>query len=249
MLKVENLSIELDGKSIVENSSFFIPRGKITSIIGESGSGKSMTIAAILGILPFGARTTGNIILDEKNVLDLSPIEMNAIRQSQVFTIFQDASNSFNPSVKMGRQLFEFSGRRTKNTPDEFRMKMNGLLKSLGLPLTIYEQYPFELSGGMLQRCMIACALYVQTGLLIADEPTSAIDVVLQKEFIELLRRINEEHGTTILLITHDLEIAEEMADELVIMRKGKVVETGLVAEVFQEPKHVYTKHLLESRF
>ena len=123
------------------------------------------------------------------------------------------------------------------------------ILDDLGLSSEILEQYPFELSGGMLQRCMIACALYVEPDLLIADEPTSALDMVLQKEFIELLKRLNEEQGTTILFITHDLDIVAEAADEMVVMQQGEVVETGAVVEVFERPEHRYTKRLLESRF
>ena len=118
-----------------------------------------------------------------------------------------------------------------------FRVKMVDILNDLGLSKEIMEQYPFELSGGMLQRCMIACALYVEPDLLIADEPTSALDTILQKEFIELLKDLNEKRGTTILLITHDLDIVVEVADEMIVMHKGKVVETGTVQKVFERPK------------
>ena len=149
-----------------------------------------------------------------KDLLAMSNKEMTTIRGSQIFTIFQDATNSFNPSVKMGKQLYEFSGRRIQDNIAEFQVKMVDILNDLGLSKAIMEQYPFELSGGMLQRCMIACALYIEPDLLIADEPTSALDTILQKEFIELLKELNEKQGTTILLITHDLDIVAEVADE-----------------------------------
>lgn len=249
MLRVHQLSIDIDGKSIVRNSSFSVPLGKITSIIGESGSGKSMTVSALLGIVPTGAKVTGQAIFNEKNLITVSDREMMEIRKKHLFTIFQDAANSFNPSVKMRHQLFEFSGRKTGDTIEEFRVKMEGILDDLGLASEIMEQYPFELSGGMLQRCMIACALYMEPALLIADEPTSALDMVLQKEFIGLLKRLNERHGTTILLITHDLDIVAEAAHDMVVMRHGEVIETGSVVEVFDCPKHPYTKLLLDSRF
>lgn len=249
MLSVQQLSIDIDGKPIVRNSSFSVPFGKITSIIGESGSGKSMTISALLGILPSGAKATGQAIFNDTNLITVSDKEMIEIRKKHLFTIFQDAANSFNPSVKMRRQLFEFSGRKTDDTSEEFRLKMAGILDDLGLASEIMEQYPFELSGGMLQRCMIACALYVEPAILIADEPTSALDMVLQKEFIGLLKRLNEQHGTTILLITHDLDIVAEAAHEMVVMRHGEVIETGSVAKVFEYPEHPYTKLLLDSRF
>nr|WP_246880610.1 ABC transporter ATP-binding protein [Sporosarcina sp. 6E9] len=243
------MSIEINGKRIVEASSFFVPRGRITSIIGESGSGKSMTIAALLDILPAGSEATGQALFADKDLLTMSNKELSTIRGSQLFTIFQDAANSFNPSIKMGKQLYEFSGRKMKHSVAEFQEKMDEILNDLGLPKEIMEQYSFELSGGMLQRCMIACALYVEPKLLIADEPTSALDTVLQKEFIELLKELNKKHGTTILLITHDLDIVSEVSDEMVVMHKGKVVETGSVTEIFERPKNGYTIRLLESRF
>lgn len=249
MLKVNELSIEINGKVIVDASSFIVPRGRITSIIGESGSGKSMTVSALLDILPAGSKATGQALFGNENLLDMSNKEMTTIRGSQIFTIFQDAANSFNPTVKMGKQLYEFSGRRIQDNVAEFQVKMDDILNELGLSKVIMEQYPFELSGGMLQRCMIACALYVEPILLIADEPTSALDTILQKEFIELLKELNKKHGTTMLLITHDLDIVAEVADEMVVMHKGKVVETGNVTKVFGRPENEYTKRLLESRF
>jgi len=249
MLEVRKLSIEIDGKSIVQNSSFSVPLGKITSIIGESGSGKTMTVSALLGIIPMGAKVTGQAIFNDENLITVSDKEMKGIRKKHLFTIFQDVANSFNPSMRMRHQLFEFSARKTGDTIEEFQLKMEGILDDLGLASEIMEQYPFELSGGMLQRCMIACALYMKPSLLIADEPTSALDMVLQKEFIELLKRLNVQHETTILLITHDLDIVAEVAHDMVVMRHGEVIETGSVAEVFNCPKHPYTKLLLDSRF
>jgi ABC-type dipeptide/oligopeptide/nickel transport system ATPase component len=249
MLSVNQLSIEIGGKSIVHNSSFLVPRGKITSIIGESGSGKSMTVSALLGILPTGAKATGQATFNDKNLITVSDKEMDEIRKAHIFTVFQDAANSFNPSVKMRHQLFEFSGERMGDSVQQFREKIVVILDDLGLSSEILEQYPFEMSGGMLQRCMIACALYVEPDLLIADEPTSALDMMLQKEFMELLKRLNEEQGTTILLITHDLDIVAEAAHKMIVMRHGEVVEAGDVATVFERPEHPYTKRLLESRF
>jgi ABC-type dipeptide/oligopeptide/nickel transport system ATPase component len=248
MLSVNQLSIDIGQKNIVRDSSFSVPLGKITSIIGESGSGKSMTVSALLGILPSGAKATGQATFNDKNLITVSDKEMDDIRKAHIFTVFQDAGNSFNPSVKMKHQLFEFSGGRMGDSFQQFQKKIVVVLDDLALSSEIMEQYPFELSGGMLQRCMIACALYMQPDLLIADEPTSALDMVLQKEFIELLKRLNEQHGTTILLITHDLDIVAEAAHEMVVMRHGEVVETGSEAKVFECPEHSYRKLLLDSR-
>ena len=249
MLNVTGLSIAVGKQRIVNESSFFVPSGKITSIIGESGSGKSMTVAALLGILPSGAVAEGQAMFNEKNLITLASQEMNDIRKKHIFTIFQDASNSFNPSVKMRRQLYEFSGRRMGDSIQQFQGKLGVILDDLGLSAEILEQYPFELSGGMLQRCMIACALYVKPDLLIADEPTSALDMVLQKEFLTLLKRLNEEQKTTILIITHDLDIVTEAAHEMIVMQRGEVVEVGAVATVLAQPQHPYTRRLLDSRF
>lgn len=249
MLEIDKLSVEIGGKPIVKKISFTVPRGTITSIIGESGSGKSMTAAAILGILPAGGKATGKIVFNGRNILDYSMKEITNMRKTQIFTIFQDAANSFNPSVKMKKQLYEFAGRRMGDTVPRFHMKMEKILTNISLSPEVMEQYPFQLSGGMLQRCMIACAFYVEPKLLIADEPTSAIDMLLQKEFIGLLKRLNKEKETTVLLVTHDLEIVAEAACHMVVMHKGEVVETGKAVALFASPKHPYTKRLLQTRF
>ncbi|WP_313235634.1 ABC transporter ATP-binding protein [Sporosarcina ureae] len=249
MIEVRDLTINIKGKHITQHVNFTIPRGKITSLIGESGSGKSMTVSALLGMLPVDAKVSGYVMYEGRNVLDASDQEMESVRKRDIFTIFQDASNSFNPSVKMGRQLYAFSGERVGDTVDVFNEKMKLILDQLGLAWDVVEQYSLQLSGGMLQRCMIACAFYVEPALLIADEPTSALDMVLQKEFIQLLIRLNEERNTTILLITHDLDIVAEAAHEMAVMQQGTIVETGTVEMVFSNPCHAYTKRLLESRF
>lgn len=249
MIEVRDLSITIKDKHITHDVNFTIARGKITSLIGESGSGKSMTVSAVLGMLPTDANVSGYVMYEGRNLLDLSNQVMESVRKQDIFTIFQDASNSFNPSVKMGRQLYAFSGERVGDTLQLFNEKMHAILDKLGLSWEVIEHYPFQLSGGMLQRCMIACAFYVEPALLIADEPTSALDMVLQKEFIEWLIHLNEERGTTILLITHDLDIVAEAAHEMAVMQQGSIVETGKVETVFSNPRHAYTKRLLESRF
>ncbi|ARJ37628.1 peptide ABC transporter ATP-binding protein [Sporosarcina ureae] len=249
MIEVRDLSITMKGKHITHHVEFTIARGKITSLIGESGSGKSMTVSAVLGMLPADAKVSGAIMYEGRNLLDMSDQEMESVKKQDIFTIFQDASNSFNPSVKMRHQLYAFSGKRVGDTLQVFNEKMLSILDKLGLSWEVVERYPFQLSGGMLQRCMIACAFYVEPALLIADEPTSALDMVLQKEFIEWLIRLNEERGTTILLITHDLDIVAEAAHEMAVMQQGSIVETGKVETVFWNARHAYTKRLLESRF
>jgi ABC-type glutathione transport system ATPase component len=248
MLEVKDLSIDINGATVVKSSSFFIHKKKITAIIGESGSGKSMTVAAILGILPTGASASGEIRYRGLDLLKATSEEITTLRKREFFTIFQDALNSFNPSMKMGRQMYAFSAGRIGDDHASYLKKMKEILGRLNLSADILERYPFELSGGMLQRCMIACALYVEPALLIADEPTSALDKVVQKEFLKWLRLLNES-GTTVLIITHDLDVVVETADEMIVMRKGEIVEKGEVANVFAKPIHDYTKRLLNSRF
>ena len=248
MLEVKNLLIEINGATVVNGSSFFIPKGKITAMIGESGSGKSMTVASLLRMLPVSAEASGEIRYNGADLLEATKEEMVALRKKEFFTIFQDAMNSFNPSVKLDRQLYAFSAGRVGDDPASFRKNMIDILEKLNLSADILNQYPFELSGGMLQRCMIACALYVKPALLIADEPTSALDKVVQKEFLKWLRLLNE-NGTTVLIITHDLDVVEDAADEMIVMRKGEIVETGAVMDVIARPTHEYTKRLLDSRF
>ncbi|QTD39986.1 ABC transporter ATP-binding protein [Sporosarcina sp. Te-1] len=249
MLEVDGLSILIHGKRIVDRSTFSVPMGSLTALIGESGSGKSMTVAAILRMLPDGGEATGMIRLNGENVLECKERDILTIRRQRIFTIFQDASNSFDGSRKMGRQLYSLSAGRLGEDISMFHKKMPDIIKKLDLPADVLDRYPFELSGGMLQRCMIACALYMEPELLVADEPTSAFDRVVQREFSSWLRRLNEQHGTTILMVTHDLEMVVETAHHLIVMHEGKVVETGAVDDVLAHPKHPYTNRLLESRF
>jgi ABC-type glutathione transport system ATPase component len=249
MLDIKDLSVKIKGKSVVKNVSFSLPQGRITSLIGESGSGKSMTVAALLNVLPAGGEATGSAVLNGRELLGNSNEKTALADKQQVFTIFQDALNSFNPSIKMKKQLYQFSGKKMGDSFSLFTNKMTAILKNLELSAGIMEQYPFELSGGMLQRCMIACAIYVKATVLIADEPTSSVDMLIKREFISLLKRLNKEEGTTVLLITHDLDVALEVADFLAVMYKGEIVETGKIEIVVRQAQHIYTKKLLHSSF
>lgn len=248
MLDVKGLSVEINEILVVKGISFLIPKGKVTALIGESGSGKSMTVSALLGMLPANSRAYGEVLYKDMDLLKATPQKISALRKDEFFTVFQDASNGFNPSVKMDRQLYAFSAGRVGDDEAKFQEKMPEILERLSLSVDIMDRYPFELSGGMLQRCMVACAFYLEPELLIADEPTSALDKVVQKEFIKTLRLLNES-GTTVLIITHDLDVVAAVADEMIVMRKGEVVETGAVEDVLANPTHEYTKRLLDSRF
>ena len=249
MFNIENLTVRVNDKNLIHNISFAVPKGQITAVIGESGSGKSTTVSAILGILPPHAVVTGAVFFCGKNQMELSKKERTALRTKHVFTIFQDATNSFSPTQKMKQQLYMYSALRLGHQKEKFLLKMTSILKQLNLSEDVLERYPFELSGGMLQRCMLACALYTEPDVLIADEPTSALDMLHQQDFIQLLKTLHDKLGITILLITHDLGVAVSVADSIVVMKNGAIVEMGQVAEIFEQPKHPYTKRLVANHF
>lgn len=249
MFNIENLTVRVQEKNLVHNISFAVPKGQITAVIGESGSGKSTTVSAVLGIIPPQANTTGAVLWEGSNMLEMANEEKARLRAKHFFTIFQDASNSFSPSQKMKHQLFALTALRLGHKKALFLATMTSILKDLNLPESVLNCYPFELSGGMLQRCMLACALYIQPDVLIADEPTSALDMLHQQDFMKLLKNYHTQLGTTILLITHDLGVAASIADTIVVMKNGEVVEKGPVANIFQQPKHPYTKRLVANHF
>ncbi|MDM5350037.1 ABC transporter ATP-binding protein [Lysinibacillus sphaericus] len=248
MFKVDNLAVQLDGKSLIQGLTFTVPKGQITAIIGESGSGKSTTLSALLGMLPARATMEGSIVFNERNVMTMSEQERVKLRKKHFFTIFQDAMNSFSPTQKIKHQLYRLTASRLGQKEEEFLDKITAILKELNLPKDVLNRYPFELSGGMLQRCMLACAFYHEPDVLMADEPTSALDMLHQQEFIKLLKNLHARLGTTILLITHDLGVAK-MADSILVMKNGEIVESGRMSEIFKEPKHPYTKQLVAHHF
>ncbi|WP_153721190.1 ATP-binding cassette domain-containing protein [Sporosarcina cascadiensis] len=249
MLQIKDLSIQVDDQVIVRHSSFVIKQGKITAMIGESGSGKSLTLLAILGILPKEVDVSGNILFKDKSLFEMSAKEIQSFRKDEVFVIFQDAFNSFNPSMRIGKQLFTLAERGRDSGYLAFLENMSLIFKRLDLSNEVFQKYPFELSGGMLQRCMIACAIYSKPSLIIADEPTSGLDVQSQTALIEILLDMNREYETTIFLVTHDIDVVKEIADEVLVMFQGSVVESGLLETIVSHSVHPYTKRLLTSSF
>ncbi|WP_155591015.1 ABC transporter ATP-binding protein [Lysinibacillus cavernae] len=249
MFNIENLTVRINDKYLIKGMTFTVPKGQITAIIGESGSGKSTTISALLGILPAQATLEGTIFFNGRDLIDLSRDERLALRKKHFFTIFQDATNSFSPTLKMKQQLYSLTALRLGHKNEAFLAKIKVILKDLNLSEDVLESYPFELSGGMLQRCMLACALYNEPDVLMADEPTSALDMLHQQEFIKRLKKLHTQLGTTVLLITHDLGVAASIADFILVMKNGEIVERGQVAEIFEQPKHLYTKRLVANHF
>lgn len=237
ILEIEHLSMSIGEKQILEDVSFAIKDKHISCLVGESGSGKSLTIASVLGLLPTEAKVSPD-----------SSIRFNG---SSIFSIYQDPINSFNGSVRVGKQLYHMAKGYKAASKEQFYEGISDVLLRLRFdnPKAVLKKYPFELSGGMLQRLMIACAIYVAPTLIIADEPTTALDVSIQKEIMREFRAINHELEITILVVTHDFGVVAELADYVVVMHKGVVVEHGDVNTIFDSPKEDYTKALLEASF
>ncbi|MBS4209281.1 ABC transporter ATP-binding protein [Bacillus sp. FJAT-50079] len=235
----------------VRGVDFVVKEGETIAIVGESGCGKSVTAKSIMKLLPSPPvhYKQGSIIFDRKNLLAASEKEMQKIRGNQISMIFQDPMTSLNPTSKVGNQIIEALMRHNNIGKKAAVEKALHLLQLVGIPQPEKRiaQYPHEYSGGMRQRAMIAIALACNPRLLIADEPTTALDVTIQAQILELMKEIQEQTGTSIILITHDLGVVAEMCDRVIVMYAGQVVETGTVEELFAQPQHPYTKGLLRS--
>ncbi|AIM17423.1 MULTISPECIES: ABC transporter ATP-binding protein [Neobacillus] len=253
LLEVKNLqtAFEIDGTyyNAVDNVSFKVKPGQIVGVVGESGCGKSVMSLSIMQLLPkgIGKVKSGEIIFDGFHLENMSESQMNKIRGKDVSMIFQEPMTSLNPVFTIGYQLQEVLFNHMKISKKEARQKSIALLKSVGIsrPEKIVDEYPHQLSGGMRQRVMIAIAIACQPKLLIADEPTTALDVTVQAQILELLKKIQEVNDMAIILITHDLGVVAEMCDEVMVMYAGKIVEHTNVDSLFYNPKHPYTSLLL----
>ena len=254
ILSVENLSVTFSTKygraTAVNDVSFTLQKGEKLGIVGESGSGKSVTNKAIIRLLQSPpAYIEGTIKLHDTNLLALTETEMRRYRGNKISMIFQEPMTSLNPLFTIGNQLSEVVHLHDPCSIKECNDRVIEMLRTVGIPApeTRLRQYPFEFSGGMRQRAMIAMALLCQPEILIADEPTTALDVTIQAQILDLLRNLNREMRTAIILITHDLGVIAEMADKVAVMYAGSIVEMASVRELFYEPKHPYTKGLLNS--
>ena len=234
----------------VDGVSFDIPRGKTLAIVGESGCGKSITSLSLLQLVPepAGFIAGGKIVFEGKDLLDRTWEQMREVRGKEIAMIFQEPMTSLNPTFTIGSQLCEAMEIHGKNA-SEARTRALDLLKRVGLPNpeATLRQYPHELSGGMRQRVMIAMALANRPKLLVADEPTTALDVTVQAQILSLIRELQEETQMSVLLITHDLGIVAEVADYVCVMYAGQIVEYAATADLFSDPKHPYTKGLFAS--
>ena len=252
LLDVRDLRVSFDTDDgtvyAVQGMSFTVEAGKTLAIVGESGSGKSVSTQAIMGLSP-GATVTGEALLDGRDLLAMSEHELESIRGRQVSMIFQDPLTSLHPLFRVGRQIAEVLEAHGSFHRKDTEARAVELLRLVGIPQpeSRVRDYPHQFSGGMRQRVMIAMALALEPALIIADEPTTALDVTVQAQILELLKKMQDEFQTAVILITHDLGVVADVADDIVIMYSGRPMERADAEAAFTEPHHPYTQGLLQS--
>ena len=254
--KVTNLSISLSNngeeKKLINSISFHINSNEILAVVGESGSGKSISSLCLMGLLPKAVlkTTSGSIFFKNQDLTKISETEFQNIRGKKIAMIFQEPMSSLNPSMRCGKQVEEILQQHTNLSRYEIKDEILSLFEKVKLPnpKRIYKSYPHEISGGQKQRVMIAMAIACKPEILIADEPTTALDVTVQKEILLLLKEIQKETKMSVLFISHDLSLVSELADRVMVMYKGEIVEQGITTSIFNQPEHSYTKALINAR-
>jgi peptide/nickel transport system ATP-binding protein len=254
LLEVDNLTVEFPTRrgtlKALDRVSFTIGKGEILGVVGESGAGKSLTGAAIVGLLERPGRiASGQIRLEGSRIDNLAPEPLRRIRGRRIGTIFQDPLTTLNPLYTVGRQLVETMQTHARLSNTEARRKAIFWLERVGIPAAShrFHAYPHEFSGGQRQRVVIALALCAEPALVIADEPTTALDVSIQAQIITLMKDLARDHGTSVMLVTHDMGVIAETADRVAVMYAGRIAEIGPVAEVIRHPAHPYTDGLMAS--
>ena len=253
MVQVKDLHVAFSDHGQLEEAvhgiSFTIDDGEIVGIVGESGSGKTQTALAMAGLSPRHAQLTGEISIDGKNLVGMSRDDLRSMQGNEIAMVFQEPMTSLNPTMRIGRQVEEALAIHTNLSKDERREKALQAMRDVELPDVdrAYRKYPHEMSGGQRQRVMIASAIIGHPKLLIADEPTTALDVTIQAEILKLLQKLNVEKGMSILFISHDLRVIRKLCSRVIVMNQGLIVEEGPVEEVFNHPKDDYTKKLIAS--
>lgn len=254
LLQVRHLRVEFPTRrgvlTAIDDVTFDIGAGEVLGVVGESGAGKSLTGAAIIGLLePPGRIAAGEILLEGRRIDNLPSAEMRKVRGRRIGAIFQDPLTSLNPLYTVGRQLIETIRTHLPVSEAQARDRAIALLADTGIPAPAarIDHYPHQFSGGMRQRVVIALALAAEPRLIVADEPTTALDVSIQSQIIELLKRLCREHGTAVMLVTHDMGVIAETADRVAVMYAGRLAEIGPVAQVIHAPRHPYTVGLMGS--
>ncbi len=255
MLEVSGLTVSFNGTTVVSDIGFSLNRGEVLGFVGESGSGKSITSLALMGLLPPNARiTSGRAILTIDNnpidLIELPETQHRQLRGKTIAMIFQEPHTSLNPSMRCGKQVVEAIELNTSLRGKKAKQRCMELFKEMQLPdpQKVFNSYPHQLSGGQKQRVMIAMALAGEPKLLIADEPTTALDVTVQKEILALLRQVRELHNLAIIFISHDLAVISEIADRIMVMQQGRLVEQGVANNILCSPRHAYTQQLINFR-
>lgn len=256
LLTINNLSISFvsnnETKEVIHNISFQLKKNEILGIVGESGSGKSVSSLAILGLLPkkVSEINSGVILFENQDLTKLNSVEFQSIRGKEIAMVFQEPMSSLNPSMRCGEQVLEIILQHTSLSKKKAKQEVISLFEKVKLPTSeiTYRKYPHEISGGQKQRVMIAMAIACMPKILIADEPTTALDVTVQKDIIELLKTLQQENEMSIIFISHDLSLVSEIANRILVMYQGSIVEQGNTQDVFKRPKHTYTQALISSK-
>ncbi|MFB4284218.1 ABC transporter ATP-binding protein [Nonomuraea sp. MTCD27] len=252
LLKITGLSVDLPDRGgpvrVIDDVSFDVPAGTTVGLIGETGSGKTMTAMAVIGLLPDGAAVSGSIAFGDTDLVTCGPARLRALRGHEISMIFQDPMSSLNPTQRIGHQVGELL-RRSGLPRAEVRARVVEMLDRVGIPdpARRARDYPHEFSGGLRQRAMIAMAMIAHPSLVLADEPTTALDVTVQARVLGLLRKLQVEEGSAMLLVSHDLRVMSHVAQDLVVMYAGRVAERGSTRSVLSRPAHPYTRALVRS--
>ncbi len=249
LLEIHKLNVSINGKPILNAIDLSLAKGDVLGIIGESGSGKSMLALSIMGLLPQGFETTGQINFDQQNLLQMSEAQLCKLRGCDISMVFQEPMTALNPVLSIGKQVAECVKLHRRVSNKQALLIAEKTLEKVGLPVSQYplSRYPHELSGGQRQRVVIAMAIELQPALLIADEPTTALDVTTQAGILELLKQLVVDEQLTLILVSHDLAVVNGIADHIVIMRDGDVVERGDLKQLFKHSQHPYTRQLIEA--
>ena len=246
ILKINDLTVSFGSKRVIDNISFSLEKGRVAALVGESGSGKTLTSLSILGLLPEEASIeNGEIIFKERNILGLNKEEIRKVRGKGISMVFQEPFTFLNPVMRIGTQLSEAVTSHESHSNSAIKDKVAELLNMVKLPQETAFSYPHELSGGMRQRIMMAMALASNPEILILDEPTTALDVSIQKHILDLVKEIQQKKNISILFITHDFSIVNMIADSVWVMKNGCIVESGEKDRVLKYPQHIYTKELI----
>ena len=253
MLDVQNLCVGLGGASsnpLVSDVSFSLKEDQCLGILGESGSGKSVTCNAINGLLPESFSVSGQVQFEGQDLLSMTPKQRNALRGKNIAMIMQSPMTAFNPLFTLGHQAVETIRHHQSSSKKEAKHLFAHVLRSVNLTSveSLLDKYPHQLSGGMLQRIMVAMALVLEPKLIIADEPTTAIDYISQREVIKELQLVREKFGTSLIFVSHDLSLVSHIADEVMVIHQGQMIDYGSTRQIFTQPKSDHTRYLIETR-